>query len=68
MGTSENEFEKLTLYVGDLDSSVDDSELYTTFNEITHDVSSVKICRDRNTGSSLGYGYVNFNHSFQGNS
>ncbi|KAG7599186.1 RNA-binding domain superfamily [Arabidopsis suecica] len=65
MGTSKNEFEKLTLYVGDLDSNVDDSELYTTFNEITHDVSSVKICRDRNTGSSLGYGYVNFNHSSQ---
>lgn len=65
---SENDFKKLTLYVGDLDSSVEESELYTKFNEITHDVSSVKICRDRNTGLSLGYGYVNFNHSSQGKS
>lgn len=47
---SENDFKKLTLYVGDPDSSVEERELYTKFNEITHDVSSVKICRDRNTG------------------
>jgi len=49
MWTSENEFEKLTLYVGDLYSSVDERDLYTKFNEFTHDISSVKICCDRNT-------------------
>ncbi|ESQ33383.1 hypothetical protein EUTSA_v10009520mg [Eutrema salsugineum] len=56
-----NEFGKFSLYVGDLDSSVEESDLYNKFDAVG-EVSSIRICRDRNTGSSLGYAYVNFNH------
>ncbi|CAA7018669.1 unnamed protein product [Microthlaspi erraticum] len=58
----ENEFGKLSLYVGDLDSSVEEFDLYNKFNA-NGEVSSVRICRDRISGSSLGYAYVNFHRS-----
>lgn len=52
---------KASLYVGDLDSYVDDKQLFDLFNQVT-EVASVKICRDQTKHSSLGYGYVNFNN------
>lgn len=65
MNISQNEFGKFSLYVGDLDSSVVETDLYNEISEIG-EVSSIRICRDRNSGSSLGYAYVNFNHSSHG--
>lgn len=49
----------VALYVGDLDSSVTDKELFDYFNADGH-VVNVKVCKDMNTRESLGYGYVNF--------
>lgn len=48
-----------SLYVGDLDVNVMDSQLYDLFSQMG-DVVSVRVCRDLTIGQSLGYGYVNY--------
>jgi len=54
-----------SLYVGDLDFNVTDSQLYDYFTEVCQ-VVSVRVCRDAATNTSLGYGYVNYSNTDDG--
>ncbi|KAM7507952.1 hypothetical protein LguiA_018405 [Lonicera macranthoides] len=54
-------FGNVSLYVGDLDSTVNDSQLYDLFNQVAQ-VVSVRVCRDQTRRTSLGYAYVNFSN------
>ncbi|KAK6938232.1 RNA recognition motif domain [Dillenia turbinata] len=57
-----NGFENASLYVGDLDASVNETQLLDLFSQVPQ-VLSVRVCRDQAKHTSLGYGYVNYGNA-----
>lgn len=58
-------FANASLYVGDLEGSVIEAQLFELFSQVAQ-VVSIRVCRDQTMRSSLGYAYVNFTNAQEG--
>lgn len=57
--TAPASFGNVSLYVGNLDPSVNEAQLFDLFGQVAQ-VASLRVCRDQTRMHSLGYAYVNF--------
>ena len=62
---STNQPHSASLYVGELDPAVTEAMLFELFSSMGQ-VASIRVCRDAVTRRSLGYAYVNYNNTADG--
>lgn len=55
----------VSLYIGNLDEAVHEETLYSTFARYGP-IHSLKIVKDRTSGKSKGFGYINFQNAKDG--
>lgn len=55
----------LSLYVGDLEPSVDEGQLFDVFGRVAP-VTSIRVFKDHARASPLCYAYVNYAHAHEG--
>ena len=60
-----NQPHSASLYVGELDAAVTEAMLFELFSSIGQ-VASIRVCRDAVSRRSLGYAYVNYNNTADG--
>ena len=60
MSQNQNSTNHNSLWIGELDNWMDDNYIKNAINNYNIELKSIKIMKDKNTGTSLGYGFIEF--------
>jgi RNA recognition motif-containing protein len=60
MSQTQNSTNLNSLWIGELDNWMDDNYIKKAINNYNIELKSIKIMKDKNSGTSLGYGFLEF--------